>query len=596
MSASVTGNDLGSMGAPSNDGALGPLLEVLRLNTTATDNNTGALVDVEMAISALIHSFNQIGSMLTNMVTLSASIGSLRVGIERLTATIVARGGTGGGGGGRSGGGGGGGGNVDLEALEQKWIVKEYKDRASLAKKDDKDLARIEESAANIWRKGRDKLAATKIAEQQELDDLERKWIVREYNERLSWNKKQGKETEALEQKWLNREYADRRKFQANQAEAPGTGTVIGKGIGALLGGIVGKVPGAMIGSHIGGMIGGGGGGGGGGGRGGSGGGSPISAALSMMGPFGRAVAIAGTVVSAATAAFNHLHSAVTALAKSAMNYAPGIAIAMERALKDLDAVVGAYSAKAGESMIPLVRVVADYMFPAMLALGDAVALVVKSLIPFATAILQAVMPIVTLLANTFSLLWKALSPVIDFLGAIFSFIGIIIGAFAGVLQGNIDLFADIFSYMSPLFSLFATTVSQAIEMFRQLVITITSWIPYVGTAVKKALTPQSTQGLAAASSAKYGNAQSLGESAAQNAFIATSGQKSPQEEFAQQMMDKDIPNKWAMALDAQGRPMDIAVRKDDGWVGEGGGGNWNDAPQGKPLHGRNNAPIRMGM
>ena len=329
---------------------------------------------------------------------------------------------------------------------------------------------------------------------------------------------------------------------------------------------------------------------------GGGGGTSPGGMGSFSSSPIAKAGMLLYSAVNIAVAGFNKLHSAVESLAKSAMNYAPGIAIAMERALKDLDAVVGAYSAKAGESMIPLVRVVADYMFPAMLALGDAVALVVKSLIPFATAILQAVMPIVTLLANTFSLLWKVLSPVIDFLGAIFSFIGIIIGAFAGVLQGGIDLLTDAFSYISPLFSLFATTVSQAIEMFRQLVITITSWIPYVGAAVKEALTPQSTQGLAAASSAKYGNAQSLGESAAQNAFIATSGQKSPQEEFAQQMMDKDIPNKWAMALDAQGRPMDIAVRKDDGWVGEGGGGNWNDAPQGKPLHGRNNAPIRMGM
>lgn len=93
MSTSINANDVGGMGTPSSDGALGPLLEVLRLNTTATDNNTGALVDVEMAISGLIHSFNQIGSLLTNMVTISASIGSLRVGIERLTATLVATGG-----------------------------------------------------------------------------------------------------------------------------------------------------------------------------------------------------------------------------------------------------------------------------------------------------------------------------------------------------------------------------------------------------------------------------------------------------------------------------------------------------------------------
>jgi chemotaxis protein histidine kinase CheA len=650
MSVSVTGNDLGSMGAPSSDTALAPLIAALTSNTKALDSSTTKLTVFETALDKL-------QTVFANIAALSTGISALRVGVERLTASLSsqsmkgAKSST------------GTGAKDNLEKLEEKWLKREYEDRKKYQNKkqkkeeyiktqyqptqeshvdafkaneaaqakiaSEKDDAAKGAAAAKQWREGLDKIYNMQMQAFEESLAAQEAEIVKaaaeEASARAKWRegldkieaiKMEAAQAElqaaqnalAKEASKLGAEYGGRPSTQAveEQAtlrqeieaiekesksraeavaeamkEAQDAAIAMGEQLNAVIasdkelhrtdrGGP--SKPGGGGGTSPGGM--------------GSFSGSPVAQA-------GMALFSA---INMAISGFNKLHSAVESLAKSAMTYAPGIAIAMERALKDLDAVVGSYSAQVGASMIPLVRTIADYMFPAMLALGNAVSLVVQSLIPFATAIMQAVMPVVTLVANTFSLLWKAMSPLIDFLGAIFSFIGIIIGAFAGVLQGNIDLLSDVFSYIQPLFSLFANTVSQAIEMFRQLVITITSWIPYVGAAVKKALTPQSTEGLAAASTAKYGNAQSLGEAAAQNAFIATSGQLTPEEEFAQQMMDNDIPNKWAMALDAQGRPMDIAVRKDDGWVGEGGGGNWNDAPQGKPLHGRNNAPIRMGM
>jgi hypothetical protein len=716
MSVSVTSNDLGSMGAPSSDTALAPLIAALTSNTTVLGSSTTKLTALEAALDKL-------QTVFANITALSTGINALRVGVERLTATLSSK----------SSGGVKRGQNLvpaegssgmpvkamppgsmqsdnnpsvvfiekaskkreseeekairieteanlrnasELVNLEEKWLKREYDDRKKYQKKkianDEKESKELHDAIVKGVKEGGKKYQKEKfekgmkygptreefeVAKQKEKENNKKaqyqptqeahveaykrdrelkesitkgiaesgkKYQKEKFEKGMAYGpsridylvgKEKEKEAQSKPKQEAHVEAFNREKI-ANMEALAAVDAINKKESEAIKAAAEEASARAMWRDGLNKILemriaadkelhrtdrGGPGGPGGPSGPGGSKGGGGGGTSPGGMGSFsGSPVAQAGmalfSAINMAISGFNKLHSAVESLAKSAMTYAPGIAIGMERALKDLDAVVGSYSAQVGASMIPLVRTIADYMFPAMLALGNAVSLVVQSLIPFATAIMQAVMPIVTLVANTFSLLWKAMSPLIDFLGAIFSFIGIIIGAFAGVLQGNIDLLSDVFSYIQPLFSLFATTVSQAIEMFRQLVITITSWIPYVGAAVKKALTPQSTQGLAAASTAKYGNAQSLGEAAAQNAFIATSGKATPQEEFAQQMIDNDIPNKWGMALDAQGRPVNIAVRKDDGFVGEGGGGNWDDAPQGKPLHGKNNAPIRMGM
>lgn len=321
-------------------------------------------------------------------------------------------------------------------------------------------------------------------------------------------------------------------------------------------------------------------------------------ASPSGMGSFaGSPIAKAGmllySAVNMAVAGFNKLRSSVDALAKSAMTYAPGIAIAMERALKDLDAVVGAYSAKVGASMIPIVQIVSDYMFPTMKALGDAVAAVVKSFTPLVETIMMILMPVVTGLANIFTFLWKLLSPVIDILTTLFNTIGMSFAFLIGVVNGVIDALSAFFAPLFTVFDLFGEQLMLAAEVAKQFAIKITEWIPYIGAAVKEALKPSSTQGLAAASTARMTSAAAISETVAQNAFIASSGGKDPSKAFAQQMLDNDIPNKWAKDLDARGgKQGNPNVRKDDGFVGDGGGGDWN---QGQPLHGRNNAPIRMG-
>jgi len=719
MSVSVTGNDLGSMGAPSSDTALAPLIAALTQNSNSLSTQSGALSAVEVAASRLANGIDQIANAFAGFAAFTAAITSLHVGIERLTAVVSSK----------SFGNAKkdtgvddqasldagmayGPGRADLaygkelekqtkietEAnlkesqaladLERNYIVKEYKGRGKQYKKDQEEIAKIERNAANIWRKGLEKQAKLREKEEQqraqyqpaqeshvdafkaneaaqakiasEKDDAVKgmaaagRWreglnklhsmrmeaLVKEIDAqnaitakaesdaikasaeeasaRALWRSglekiaamkendavKAAAEEASARALWrdgldrisnmealaavdaINQKESEDIKAAAEEASAramwrDGLKKILEMRIAADK---------ELHSTDRGGS---------GGPSGPSGGGGGTS--FGGMGSFSASpVAQAGmalfSAINMAISGFNKLHSAVSALANSAMTYAPGIAIGMERALKDLDAVVGSYSAQVGASMIPLVRAIADYMYPTMLALGKAVALVIKSFTPLVETIMMVLMPVVTGLANIFTFLWKLLSPILDFLIAVLGGLGTVVSFLVGVINGLVNALSWAFEPIFGVLKQFSLMLGEAVAQIKKTAIKSTSWIPFIGEAVKEALTPDSTQGLAAASTAKYGNAQSLGEAAAQNAFIATSGQLTPEEEFAQQMIDNDIPNKWGMALDAQGRPVNIAVRKDDGFVGEGGGGNWDDAPQGKPLHGKNNAPIRMGM
>jgi hypothetical protein len=241
--------------------------------------------------------------------------------------------------------------------------------------------------------------------------------------------------------------------------------------------------------------------------------------------------------------------------------------------------------------MIPLVRVIADYLFPAMQALGDAVALVIKTFTPLVETIMMILMPVVTGLANIFSFLWKLLSPIVDVLIAAFNAVAVIFTFLVGVINGVVDALSAFFAPLFVVFDLFSSLLIQAGDGLKQLLISMTSWIPFIGKAVQEALKPNSTQGIAAASTAKYSNAQSIGDTAAQNAFIATSGRYDPKDEFARQMIENDIPNKWAKELEAKGKPPGVPVRQNDGAIVAA-----NNVEKPMPIHGGNNRPIRMGM
>jgi hypothetical protein len=136
MSTSITANDLGSMGAPSSDAALAPLISALTDNTTALGGSTTKLNAVETALEKLQSAFSIVAA-------LSTGINALRVSVERLTATLSsqsmkgAKSST------------GTAPKDNLEKLEEKWLKREYDNRKKYQKKKQQEEEKSVHSAAN---------------------------------------------------------------------------------------------------------------------------------------------------------------------------------------------------------------------------------------------------------------------------------------------------------------------------------------------------------------------------------------------------------------------------------------------------------------
>lgn len=531
MSASASANDLGSMGAPSSDAALRPLIDALTANTTALGANTDKLDSLQNVISVL-----------------SAGINSLRVGIERLT-----------------------------ESLSRKSAKSIGKSQSSKIDQASLDAGMAYGPTRQEFKTSQEKnKQKTKLEQnQKEIDDLERKWLVREYKDRLAWNKKQGKETEALEQKWLNKEYADRKKATENEIKSKKSPfAAIGKIAGGVLGGVIGKNPGAVIlgekiGEHVGNKI---------GSKDESNGFHPVKGAVKFVletlffrfTTIGKAILITTTAVRLFNKALNWLVNTSSKVADAAAAFAPGIANGLRFALKDLSAVFGVYYAYIAQALTPLIRIVADSLLPVMRTAGQVFGNIIKMITPIVKAFMAVISSFATLFLKIADLFFKFLEPFIRGFGAGLSLLSVVLTALVGAATGVIDAFEYLFSGIINFGLKIASNMEKTVEAIRQAIINLTKDIPFIGKAIKNALAPASTMGLAAASSARLTSAAAISETVAQNAFLATSGGIDPQNELAKQMLENDIPNKWAKMLDANGN----VVINPNFRMNDGGGAN----------------------
>ena len=320
--------------------------------------------------------------------------------------------------------------------------------------------------------------------------------------------------------------------------------------------------------------------------------GAAMTAAGIPVGPMFTAVATASkymgttlrwtaTIAKGLISAFSWLKSTVSALAKSAAVYAPAIAQMAEMALRDLSAVMGAAAAPIAAAFIPIVRAISDRLFPVTRDAGAAGGDVVKSFGPLIDGIMAILAPTMTFLIAVFRLLWAVIGPVIEVIGGLVQILGSLWGAI-------MVLFTVMVDWMMPAFELLGAALSflaKALKMAADGIAWAFSWL--IGPVDKKdrakdAFDPASTVGLAAAQNAKMSSFQSLGESAAQSAFLTSTGGKDPQADLAQAMLNKDLPNKWAMFLDAQGKPQPIVAAQrnnagpaNPGVPGVQAGGDW---------------------
>ena len=309
---------------------------------------------------------------------------------------------------------------------------------------------------------------------------------------------------------------------------------------------------------------------------------SPVFIAVAAASKFlGTAFRVGTMVVKGLISAFSWLRSTVSALAKSAAVYAPAIAQMAEMALRDLSAVIGAAAAPIAAAFTPIVRAISDRLFPVTKDAGAAGGDVVKSFGPLIDGIMAILMPTMTFLIAVFRLLWAVIGPVIEVIGGLVQILGSLWGAI-------MVLFTVMVDWMMPAFELLGAALSflaKALKMAADGIAWAFSWL--IGPVDKKdrakdAFDPASTVGLAAAQNAKMSSFQSMGESAAQNAFLTSTGARDPQADLAQDMLNKDLPNKWAMFLDAQGKPQPIVAAQrnnagpaNPGVPGVQAGGDW---------------------
>ena len=304
--------------------------------------------------------------------------------------------------------------------------------------------------------------------------------------------------------------------------------------------------------------------------------GMPVGPLFTVVGTaskyLGTTLRWTATIAKGLIAAFSWLRSTVSALAKSVAVYAPAISQMAEMALRDMSAVMGAAGVGVLKAFTPIIRSISDRMFPVSKDMSDAGGDVVKSFAPLIDGIMAILMPTVTVLIQLFRGLWYTVGPMIEILGVLVQTLGVMWGALMALTSVLLD-------WLMPVFKAFADGVSLIVNFFQQALNKIRddfAWL--LGKRGEDALTPASTVGLAAAQSAKMGSFQSLGESAAQNAFLTSTGGRDPQADLAQDMLNKDLPNKWAIFLDAQGKPQPIvAAQRDDGPAPNngGGGGDW---------------------
>ena len=276
------------------------------------------------------------------------------------------------------------------------------------------------------------------------------------------------------------------------------------------------------------------------------------------------------TIAKGLISAFSWLRSTVSALAKSVAVYAPAVAQMAEMALRDMSAVMGAAGVGILKAFTPIIRSISDRMFPVSKDISDVGGNVVDSFGPLIEGIMAILMPTITVLIQVFQGLWYVVGPIVQIIGVLVQALGLL----WGVVMSLTSIFLD---WVMPVFKGFADAVGLIVGFFEKALKMIQddfAWL--LGKRGEDALAPASTVGLAAAQSAKMSSFQSLGESAAQSAFLTSTGARDPQADLAQDMLNKDLPNKWAMFLDAQGKPQPIvAAQRDDGVAPGGGGGDW---------------------
>ena len=308
--------------------------------------------------------------------------------------------------------------------------------------------------------------------------------------------------------------------------------------------------------------------------------GAAMTAAGIPVGPMFTAVATASkymgttlrwtaTIAKGLISAFSWLRSTVSALAKSVAVYAPAVAQMAEMALRDMSAVMGAAGVGVLKAFTPIIRSISDKMFPVNKDYSEASGAVLKSFGPLIDGIMLILMPIITLLIQVFRALWYIVGPIIEVLGQLVRIVGVLIAGMFSALSIVID-------WLMPAFVFLGECIQLAADGLAWLAKKLSFGFLSLGVVdekdrMKNALDPASTVGLAAAQSAKMSSFQSLGESAAQTAFLASSGAGDPERDLAQAILDNNLPDKWKIFLDAQGKEIIPANKRETDWTGGGG-------------------------
>lgn len=301
--------------------------------------------------------------------------------------------------------------------------------------------------------------------------------------------------------------------------------------------------------------------------------GMPVGPLFTVVGTaskyLGTTLRWTATIAKGLISAFSWLRSTVSALAKSVAVYAPAISQMAEMALRDMSAVMGAAGVGVLKAFTPIVRSISDKMFPVNKDYSAASGAVVKSFGPMIEGLTNALMPTMTLLIQVFRALWYIIGPIIEILGQLVNIIGVFIAGMFSCVSIVID-------WLMPAFVFLGECIQLAADGLAWLAKKLSFGFLSLGSVdekdrLKNALDPASTVGLAAAQSAKMGSFQSLGESAAQTAFLASSGAGDPERDLAQAILDNNLPDKWKIFLDAQGKDIIPANRRDTDWIGGGG-------------------------
>jgi hypothetical protein len=400
------------------------------------------------------------------------------------------------------------------------------------AVKEKENAAKEEAEAAALWRKGLNALAKKKSREQDELNALEQKYLRSDYEQRRKYQKDQAKLELAME-------------ALANQTVRGDASSETGeskdgkkKGFSWSKAAIVGAIS-KMLTKAFG----------------------PAGAVVFTI---GAGLVALNAAIQASVAIFEKW---VSGLIKSAAAYAPGVASAASLVLRDLEAVVGVYSTLTLQAVIPLTRVIADRLYPVMVSLGESMASFISAITPMVDYVLGIFGPAMQLLGKLIQSVITLAQPLISILSFITNVLSVVLGTLFGAIEGTIDL---IMALLNPLFKGFASMIDYIngfVWALREAIIQLSSYIPFLGEAIKKALTQKSTIGLAAATSTKLTGFADIGNTAVQNAYLATSGFNDPQRAVAEQILKNDLPNKWAKEFEQNKNNPNLGLAKEDGNV-----------------------------